>query len=135
MQLEDSRTLESYKIGAGSTLHLILRMRGGCALHLLASCGTGQLVLWLPGLAVHLLQQGLRDSCACCFIMAMHGTSSLSPTVPIHPGSMFALSSGRAGDFETLGLAADEAEVAAIAASGRTPLEVVLPDGSSGECS
>ncbi len=47
---------------------------------------------------------------------------------------MFALSSGRAGDFEELGLAADEQEVAVIAASGRTPLEVVLPDGRCGEC-
>ena len=47
--------------------------------------------------------------------------------------SMFALSSGRAGNFEELGLAADEQEVAAIAASGRTPLEVVLPDGRCGE--
>ncbi|KAI7840523.1 hypothetical protein COHA_005822 [Chlorella ohadii] len=44
-------------------------------------------------------------------------------------GGMFALSSGRASNFEGLGLAADEQEVAAIAASGRTPLEVVLPDG------
>jgi len=46
---------------------------------------------------------------------------------------MFAPSSGRSGDFEELGLAEDEPEVAAIAAAGRIPLEVVLPDGSSGE--
>ena len=46
---------------------------------------------------------------------------------------MFALSSGRAGNFEELGLAADEQEVADISAADRTPLEVVLPDGSSGE--
>ena len=46
---------------------------------------------------------------------------------------MFAISSGRAGNFGELGLASDEQEVAAIAASGRTPLEVVLPDSSSGE--
>ena len=46
---------------------------------------------------------------------------------------MFALSSGRAGNFEELGLAADEQQVASIAASGRIPVEVVLPDGSSSE--
>jgi hypothetical protein len=44
---------------------------------------------------------------------------------------MFAFSSGRSGDFEELGLAADEDQVASIAAAGHTPLEVVLPDGSS----
>jgi len=46
---------------------------------------------------------------------------------------MFALSSGRAGNFKKLGLAKVEPEVAATASSGRTLLEVVLPDGSSGE--
>lgn len=46
---------------------------------------------------------------------------------------MFSLSSGRAGNFQELGLAADESEVAAITSSGHVPLEVVLPDGSSGE--
>lgn len=45
---------------------------------------------------------------------------------------MFAASSGRAGDFEQLGLAADEREVAAITTAERVPLELVLPDGSSG---
>ncbi|KAI7839451.1 hypothetical protein COHA_006852 [Chlorella ohadii] len=46
-------------------------------------------------------------------------------------GGMFALSSGRAGNFKKLGLAKVEPEVAATASSGRTLLEVVLPDGSS----
>ncbi len=46
---------------------------------------------------------------------------------------MFALSSGRAGNFGQLGLAADEQEVAAISAAGRIPLEVVLPDSRCGE--
>lgn len=46
---------------------------------------------------------------------------------------MLAASSGRGGNFEELGLAADEQQVAVIAAADRTPLEVVLPDGSSGE--
>lgn len=45
---------------------------------------------------------------------------------------MFAASSGRAGDFEQLGLAADEREVAAITTAERVPLDLVLPDGSSG---
>ena len=30
MQLEDGRTLQSYKINDGSILHLVLRLRGGC---------------------------------------------------------------------------------------------------------
>lgn len=46
---------------------------------------------------------------------------------------MFASTSSRAGDFAELRLPADEGEVAAIAAAGRTPVVIVLPDGSSGE--
>ncbi|PRW59292.1 ubiquitin domain containing [Chlorella sorokiniana] len=45
--------------------------------------------------------------------------------------SMSAYSSGRAGCFGEAGMEGDEEQVAAIAAAGRTPLEVVLPDGSS----
>ncbi|KAI7840525.1 hypothetical protein COHA_005824 [Chlorella ohadii] len=44
-------------------------------------------------------------------------------------GGQYFLSSGPAGNFEELGLAAGEQEVAAVAAAGRIPLEVVLPDG------
>lgn len=47
--------------------------------------------------------------------------------------SMFTLSSGRSGNFDELGLAANDEEVAAIATAGCTPVEVFMPDGSSGE--
>ncbi|KAI7840524.1 hypothetical protein COHA_005823 [Chlorella ohadii] len=71
----------------------------------------------------------LDDSCTL-------GCYRLRPDDTVHlvlrlRGGMFALSSGRAGNFEELGLAADEQQVASIAASGRIPVEVVLPDGSS----
>ena len=96
---------------------------------------------WLPRVQraapLHRAHEHANCSVVCsCAPAPLQYSPNLHPIALLPPSatrSMFAASSGRAREFEELGLAADEQQVAAIASSGRMPLEVLLPDGSSGE--
>lgn len=60
-QLEDSKTLHDYKIMADSTLHLVLRLRGGMEIFVKLASGAQHYLQVSPGEAVNVARARLKE--------------------------------------------------------------------------
>lgn len=135
MGLEDGRTLASYGVEEGSTLHLVLRLRGGCAEPTSSRgvCGgLAGLAGWRRVWSAHTHARRRLALPLCAATSAAEHPSRVS----VRLRSMFEFSSGRDGGFGLLDAPEDAdddaAAVRSIAGQGLAPVEVLLPDGSTG---